>query len=242
VTYYVPGLGEKDPDKTIRSLMQAHEKTASNTADIATNAADIAALQSAGATYVVGPASATANGFAVYDGTTGKLIKNHAATIALASEVSGNLPVGNLNSGTSASATTFWRGDGTWTVPVLSSITNSLGSDTAISNAGYTDGPSVAQGATGTWWASGAVTFLDTSGATQIKFKLWDGTTVIASASVATPAANFTASVTLSGYLASPAGNLRISATSTAAGATSTFSFNASGNSKDCTISAIRIA
>lgn len=227
-SYYVPGLGEKDTDKIIRSLMQAHE--------------NVSALQDASADYVVGPASSTDSGFAKFDGTTGKLLKDHAATVALGSEVSGNLPVGNLNSGTGAGATTFWRGDGAWTVPVLSSITNSLGADTAISNAGYTDGPSVAQGTTGTWWASGAVTFLDTSGATQIKFKLWDGTTVIASASIATPAANFTASVTLSGYLASPAGDLRISATSTAAGATSTFIFNASGNSKDCTISAVRIA
>lgn len=43
MTYYVPGLGEKDSDKIIRSLMQAHEKTA-------TNETDIAALQ--GADYV----------------------------------------------------------------------------------------------------------------------------------------------------------------------------------------------
>jgi hypothetical protein len=210
---YVPGSLETDPKKQNSSLRSLNDELGDAQGTITTNTANIATNTANIATNTTNIATNTTN-----------IASNSSAITAL--QTAGQ---GLVNSSGSLAVS-------------LSKITASLSGDVSLSNvANYFDGPSIAQGTTGTWFVSGSVSVLDTASGANFSFKLWDGTTIIASGFCDTNAANAARVVALSGYLASPAGNLRISVKDSTS-VNGKIKFNSSGNSLDSTISAIRIA
>lgn len=119
--------------------------------------------------------------------------------------------------------------------------TGSLSGNVALNNTGsFFTGPSITQGTVGTWFVSGKVTLRDTAGAAGFLGRLWDGSTVIDSGRTDSSAANFYTTISLSGYITNPAGNLRISVRDLSS-VSGFIIADVSGDAKDSTITAFRI-
>jgi hypothetical protein len=199
----------------------------------------IAAIPAGG--NVTGPATSTAGHVATFADGTGKIIADGGAVPAgTVTEQKNTFGYGISSSGNCDNTSTNAASPCNAVVS-LSVLTNALSGNVALNNTGtFFDGPTVAQGTSGTWWASGSVMLQDTAGAATMVCKLWDGTTVISAGVLSTTAANGRAVMTLSGYLASPAANIKISCQD----GTSTSGFivfNGSGTSKDSNLSVHRI-
>lgn len=138
------------------SIIPGSDLTADHTLTLATGDADRTLTFSGDATI-----SGTNSGDVTLAGTpdyitiSGQVITRNA--VDLAADVTGNLPVANLNSGTGASGSTFWRGDGTWATPA--------GSGDVVGPASATDN-AIARfdNTTGKLLQDSVVTIADTTG------------------------------------------------------------------------------
>lgn len=105
-------------------------------------------------------------------GTPSGGVATYLVGLPLTSGVTGNLPVTNLNSGTGASASTFWRGDGTWTTPAGAGTVTSVATGTGLTGGPITGAGTISIDVTGvsaaTYGSSSAVPVIAVNAQGQI--------------------------------------------------------------------------
>ena len=156
-------------------------------------------------------------------------------------------PPGGGNVSTSGSPTSgqlaFFTSATSITGVSVGAVSNALGANVSITNTtSYFDGPVSSQGAaTGTFFVVATCAAFNSNAANNYGFRLWDGTTVIASGLAASSAVNQTISMTLAAIITNPAGSIKMSVRNFTNGS-GNIQFNGSGDSKDCNITVYRIA